>query len=58
MFNQKHPMKILREFMVAKNLRISDLFKQLDRDNSGSVSRNEFIEGLKVTLLYLALSVL
>ncbi|ELU09480.1 hypothetical protein CAPTEDRAFT_200350 [Capitella teleta] len=45
--NQKQPMKILQEFMSENNLRISDLFKQLDRDGSGTISRNELCFGLQ-----------
>ena len=43
-----NPLEILLVFMAEQNLRLVDLFKSLDKDQSMSLSRSEFIEGLKV----------
>lgn len=44
-----NPLEILLTFMGEKKLRLVDLFKNLDKDQSGSLEREEFIEGLKVS---------
>ncbi|XP_013415374.1 leucine-rich repeat-containing protein 74B [Lingula anatina] len=41
------PIDILRWFMESKSFRLIDLFKHLDKDGSMSVTREEFIMGLK-----------
>lgn len=46
--SDKNPLEILLIFMSEQNLRLVDLFKSLDKDQSMSLSREEFIEGLKV----------
>ncbi|KAK2188231.1 hypothetical protein NP493_139g02012 [Ridgeia piscesae] len=45
--NDKNPLEILLLFMSNKNLRLLDLFKSLDKDQSGSLTREEFIDGLQ-----------
>ena len=42
------PMIVLMEFMRIKNLRLVDLFKALDADGSGTLTREEFRLGLLV----------
>ena len=37
--------------MSEQNLRLVDLFKSLDKDQSMSLTREEFIEGLKVSVI-------
>ena len=46
--NDQNPIEILLLFMSEKNLRLLDLFKSLDKDQSGSLTREEFIDGLQV----------
>ena len=43
----KDPMAILKQYVDSKNLRLVDLFSQLDKDGSLSVSREEFLLGLQ-----------
>ncbi|XP_011674867.2 leucine-rich repeat-containing protein 74A [Strongylocentrotus purpuratus] len=40
------PVKMLREFISANNLRVWDLFKTYDKDKSLTVTREEFKKGL------------
>ena len=42
------PMAVLQDYIEKNNLRIIDLFNRFDRDNSRSVDRHEFLEGMKV----------
>ena len=51
-FTNKNPLDILKEYIAAKNLRLVDMFKQFDKDGGGSLSREEFVEGLKVRSIY------
>lgn len=44
-----NPLEILLIFMAEKNLRLVDLFKTLDKDQSMSLTREEFIQGLAVS---------
>ena len=44
-----NPLEILLTYMAEKKLRLVDLFKNLDKDQSGSLERHEFIDGLKVS---------
>ena len=39
------------EFATKKGLRVLEMFKQFDRDGSGSISRGEFVEGIKVGMV-------
>ena len=50
-FSDKNPLEILLIFMAEQNLRLVDLFKSLDKDHSMSLTRDEFVEGLKVNSL-------
>lgn len=49
-FNQDDPMTVLMECMRLQNLRLVDLFTSLDKDGSGTLSRQEFKEGLLVSI--------
>ncbi|OAF71218.1 hypothetical protein A3Q56_01003 [Intoshia linei] len=42
-----NPLEVLLIYMTQKNMRLVDLFKTLDKDQSMSLSRDEFIQGLK-----------
>ena len=44
----RNPMILLKDYVSKRGLRLVDLFKLFDVDNSGSVSREEFMDGLKV----------
>ena len=46
--DKRNPLTILKEYIAQQNFRLVDLFKQLDKDGGGSISRDEFIDGLKV----------
>ena len=48
----RDPISILKEHITQHGLRLVDFFKQLDKDGSGSISRDEFVLGLKVRFLY------
>ena len=48
--DDRNPLEILMEFMAHQNLRLVDLFKSLDKDQSNSLTRDEFVGGLKVIL--------
>lgn len=56
--SRRNPLSILKEYIDVKGLRLIDLFKQFDKDGSGSVSRVEFIQGLKVCYILHLLSLL
>lgn len=43
----QNPLELLIIFMSEQKLRLVDLFKNLDKDQSMSLSRDEFIGGLK-----------
>ena len=47
-FSDQNPLEILLLFMSDQNLRLVDLFKSFDKDQSMSLTREEFIDGLKV----------
>ena len=42
------PVTILFEFMKTKNLRLIDLLHNLDKDNSDTLTRDEFRRGMEV----------
>ncbi|PAA90793.1 hypothetical protein BOX15_Mlig016904g1 [Macrostomum lignano] len=46
-FSTENPLEVLLMFMQEKNLRLIDLFKNLDKDQSNSISRDEFVIGLR-----------
>lgn len=50
-FADKNPLEILLIFMGEQNLRLVDLFRSFDKDQSGGLTRDEFIVGLQVTTL-------
>lgn len=43
-----HPMNRLKRFIERRNIRIIDFFNKIDADQSMSVTREEFVAGLKV----------
>lgn len=47
-FAKQDPVTILMEYIRLKNLRLVDMFRRLDGDNSKSISRDEFKSGLMV----------
>ena len=50
-FLNDNPMVVLMEYMRITNLRLVDLFTSLDKDGSWSLSRDEFKEGLMVSII-------
>ena len=44
-----HPMIKLRNFITKNNLRLQDVFAQWDKDNSMSVTHDEFTQGITVS---------
>ena len=52
-FLNADPMMVLMEFMRLKNLRLIDLFQAMDKDNSMSLTRDEFKDGLQVQYRHL-----
>ncbi len=51
MYLDEDPMMVLMEFMRQKNMRLVDLFASLDADGSKSLTRDEFRDGLMVSIL-------
>jgi hypothetical protein len=47
-YDDENPLIILLTFMTERKLRLIDLFHSMDKDQSGSVDREEFIEALQV----------
>ena len=45
---EKDPMTKLKRYAEENKLRLVDLFKYFDKDNSWSVDRDEFLHGVKV----------
>ena len=43
-----HPMVKLKNYIDRNNLRLVDFFNKFDKDNSMSVTREEFAEGIGV----------
>ena len=41
----------LKQYAELHKLRLVDLFKQFDKDNSWTVDREEFVAGVKVSIL-------
>ena len=46
---EQDPMTKLKRYAEENKLRLVDLFKYFDKDNSWSVDRDEFLQGVKVT---------
>jgi len=51
-FAKQDPITILMEYIRLKNLRLVDMFRSLDGDNSKSISRDEFKRGLMVRIQF------
>ena len=47
--SNEDPLSVLFEYARLQNFRLIDMFKSLDTDNSGSLDRDEFIQGLAVS---------
>ena len=52
--NFRDPITMLKEYITQQGLRLTDFFKQLDKDSSGCVSQDEFVLGLKVSYWYIS----
>ena len=46
--NPRNPQELVKEYIENEGLRLIDFFKLMDSDNSGSISRDEFVVGLTV----------
>lgn len=46
---ERDPMTKLKRYAERNKMRLLDLFKQFDKDNSWSLDRDEFINGVKVS---------
>ena len=44
----RNPMAIVKNYIEEEGLRMLDFFKQMDKDHGGTISLEEFIEGLAV----------
>lgn len=44
------PLKLLVQFLTDKNIRPVDLFRTFDKDKQFRVTREQFIQGLKVRI--------
>ena len=45
----RNPMAIVKNYIEEEGLRMLDFFKQMDKDHGGTISKEEFIEGLAVS---------
>lgn len=45
-----HPMIKLKNYIEKNNLRLVDFFNKFDKDNSMSVTREEFAQGIEVCI--------
>lgn len=45
----RNPMAIVKNYIEEEGLRMLDFFKQMDKDHGGTISKEEFIEGLSVS---------
>ena len=52
-FSHEDPMMVLMELMRVMGLRLIDLFSALDKDQSRSLTKDEFKSGLMVCLHFL-----
>ena len=46
--NNKNPMALVRGYIEDEGLRLVDFFRLMDKDGGGSISRQEFLEGMQV----------
>ena len=49
---ENDPMTKLKRYAEKNKLRLVDLFRQFDKDNSWSVDREEFINGVRVRSIF------
>ena len=47
--NPRSPHALVKEYIEHEGLRMIDFFKLMDKDHSGSISRDEFVVGLTVS---------
>ena len=47
-FSHMNPLTLMQRYIRSNNLRLVDLFKQFDKNGTGTVSREEFVGGLRV----------
>ena len=47
--NPRSPHALVKEYIENEGLRMIDFFKLMDKDHSGSISRDEFVVGLTVS---------
>ena len=45
------PMLVFVNFIEERRLKLFDMFKYFDKDKSCSLSRDEFLDGLKVSVM-------
>ncbi|KAI0223956.1 hypothetical protein LSAT2_024970 [Lamellibrachia satsuma] len=46
-FSHMNPLTLMQRYIRSNNLRLVDLFKQFDKNGTGTVSREEFVGGLR-----------
>lgn len=54
--NPRSPQALVKEYIEHEGLRMIDFFKLMDKDKSGSISRDEFVVGLTVSLFSMSTS--
>lgn len=47
--DMRNPMAKVRDYIEEEGLRLMDFFKLMDKDHGGSISREEFTQGLEVS---------
>ena len=47
--NNRNPFAMVREYIENEGLRLVDFFRKMDTDQGGSISRQEFVDGLTVS---------
>ena len=47
--DNRNPMAVVKNYVEEEGLRMIDFFKQMDKDHGGTISRQEFVDGLAVS---------